>query len=176
MRSWWRVWKHGWAHGQQTSLMQAYKSLLPDMKSAPILEATMLRSSLSMYILFVYNKMFSHCLVCWQLTGDCFPHGPCIEAYWMNEQLVWRRHCFLIQSNHLYKYVFFCACCIKRLQWLNCLWNLLLPALVWLSHCCQEFIFSYPYGVLCQTRSTTEVPSSGPMSDWVHHMFYECYI
>jgi hypothetical protein len=36
IRCWWKVSKCGWAHGQQTSLTQAYKNLFPDMTSASI--------------------------------------------------------------------------------------------------------------------------------------------
>jgi hypothetical protein len=63
MRSWWKVSKRGWAHRKQTSLTQAYINLFPDTASASIPVVTTLRSSLSMYVFFVYNKtVLSHCL------------------------------------------------------------------------------------------------------------------
>jgi histone-lysine N-methyltransferase SETMAR len=40
------------------SLTQAHKNLLLNMTSASILKVTMLRSSLSMHVFFVYNKFF----------------------------------------------------------------------------------------------------------------------
>jgi hypothetical protein len=49
--------KCGWAHRWQISLTHAYKNLFPN-TSASITLVTMLRSSLSMYIFFVYNKIF----------------------------------------------------------------------------------------------------------------------
>jgi hypothetical protein len=58
MRSWWKVSKRGWAHTQQTSLTKAYKNVFPDMTSASILVVTTFRSSLSMYVFFVYNNIF----------------------------------------------------------------------------------------------------------------------
>jgi hypothetical protein len=59
MRSWWKVLKHGWAHRQQTFLTQKYKNLFPDTTSVSIPAMTTLRSSLSMYVFFVYNIFFS---------------------------------------------------------------------------------------------------------------------
>jgi hypothetical protein len=56
--SWWKVPKLGWAHRQQNSLTQAYKNLIPDMTSALILPMIMLKSSLSMYVFFVYKHFF----------------------------------------------------------------------------------------------------------------------
>jgi hypothetical protein len=61
--SWWNVSKLGWALGRQTSLTLAHKNLFPD-TSASISVVTMLRNSLSMYVFFVYNKLFSHSLFC----------------------------------------------------------------------------------------------------------------
>jgi hypothetical protein len=40
----------------QTSLVQAYKNLFPDMTSASVLVVTTLRSSLSVYVFFVHNN------------------------------------------------------------------------------------------------------------------------
>jgi hypothetical protein len=42
-------------HRRQTSLTQAYKNLFPDMTSASIPAVTVLRSSLCMYVFFVYK-------------------------------------------------------------------------------------------------------------------------
>jgi hypothetical protein len=53
-----------WAQRWQTSLTQAYKNLFPDMISASIPVETTLRSSLSMYIFFVYNNFCLVCLFC----------------------------------------------------------------------------------------------------------------
>jgi hypothetical protein len=50
--------KRGSAQWQQTPLTQAYRNLLPDMTGASIQAVTMLRSSLSMYLFLVYNKLF----------------------------------------------------------------------------------------------------------------------
>jgi hypothetical protein len=63
MRSWSKVSKRGWAHRRQTSLTQAYKNLFPNMKSASIPAATKLRSSLSMYVYFLYITIFFSLLV-----------------------------------------------------------------------------------------------------------------
>jgi hypothetical protein len=60
MRSWWKVSKCSWANRRQTYLTQTYKNLFPDMTSASILAVTTLRSSFSIYIFFVYNKIFFH--------------------------------------------------------------------------------------------------------------------
>jgi hypothetical protein len=57
-RSWWKVSKCGWAHRRQTSLTQTYKNLCLDMTGASIPAVTTVRSSLSMYIFFVYNTFF----------------------------------------------------------------------------------------------------------------------
>jgi hypothetical protein len=45
-------------------LTQAYKNLFPNTTSAWVPAVTMLRSSLSMYVFFVYTFFFSHCLLC----------------------------------------------------------------------------------------------------------------
>jgi hypothetical protein len=53
--------QHGWAHRWQTSLIQAYKNLFPDMTNTSVTAVTTLRTSLSMYALyvfFVYNNLF----------------------------------------------------------------------------------------------------------------------
>jgi hypothetical protein len=73
----WKLSNHGWAHRQQTSFRQAYQNLFPD-TSASIPALITLGSSLSMYIYYVYNKMFSHCLFCKQLTRGHFPNSPWI--------------------------------------------------------------------------------------------------
>jgi hypothetical protein len=61
MRSWWKVSKHGCAHRQQMFSTQAYRNLCPNATSASIPAVTTLRSSLSMYIFYVYveNLFFS---------------------------------------------------------------------------------------------------------------------
>jgi peptidoglycan/xylan/chitin deacetylase (PgdA/CDA1 family) len=56
MKSWWKVSKHGWAHRRQTSLTQAHKNSFRDTTDASIPAVTALRSSLSVYVFFVYNK------------------------------------------------------------------------------------------------------------------------
>jgi hypothetical protein len=56
--SWCKVSKRGWARRWQTSLTQTYKNLFPD-TSASILTVTALRSSLSIYVFFVCNKLFT---------------------------------------------------------------------------------------------------------------------
>jgi hypothetical protein len=55
--------RRGRAHRRQTSLTQAYKNLFSD-KSASISAATTLRSSLSMYVIFLCTIIFFHCLFC----------------------------------------------------------------------------------------------------------------
>jgi hypothetical protein len=50
--------KRGRAHRRQTSWTQAYNILFPDMTDASILVVTTLRSSLSIYVFFVYNNFF----------------------------------------------------------------------------------------------------------------------
>jgi hypothetical protein len=53
------------SHRRQTSLTQAYKNLFPDKTTASVPAVTALRSSLSMYVFFVYNKRYcSHCFFC----------------------------------------------------------------------------------------------------------------
>jgi transposase len=52
-----KVSKRGWAHRRQTPLTGAYKNLLPDTTSASTPTMTTLRSSLSMYVFFVYCWM-----------------------------------------------------------------------------------------------------------------------
>jgi hypothetical protein len=54
--------KRSLAQWRQTSLTQAYKNLFPDTTSASIQAVTTLKSSLNMYLFFVYNNFFSHCL------------------------------------------------------------------------------------------------------------------
>jgi hypothetical protein len=54
--------KRGWAHRRHTSLTQVYNNLLSD-TSALIPTVTTLRSSLSMYVFFVYNS-FSFLVDC----------------------------------------------------------------------------------------------------------------
>jgi hypothetical protein len=56
--SWWKLSNSGLAHRQLTSLTQAYKHLFPNNTSTSIPAVTTLRSSLSMYIFFVYNNYF----------------------------------------------------------------------------------------------------------------------
>jgi hypothetical protein len=72
--SWWRVSVHGWAHRRQTSLTQACKNLFPNMTSASISGMTALRCSLSMYVSFVYNKLFFSMLLLltahWKLLSE----------------------------------------------------------------------------------------------------------
>jgi hypothetical protein len=58
VRGWWKVSKHDWAHRLQASLIQAYKNVFPDNTSASVLALTMLRSSWSIYVFFVYNNFF----------------------------------------------------------------------------------------------------------------------
>jgi hypothetical protein len=53
--------ERGLAHKRQTSLTQAYTNIFPDTNSS-IPKLTMLRSSLSMYVFFVYNNFFSYCI------------------------------------------------------------------------------------------------------------------
>jgi hypothetical protein len=60
--SWWKVSKHGWAHRLQTFVTQAYKNIFGD-TSASVPSEIMLRSSLSMYIFFVYN-ISPYCMFC----------------------------------------------------------------------------------------------------------------
>jgi hypothetical protein len=57
MRSWWTVSKRGWAHKKQTSLTKAYRIISPNKGSVSVPVVTMIRSSLSMYIFFAYNKL-----------------------------------------------------------------------------------------------------------------------
>jgi hypothetical protein len=59
MKSSWTVSKRGWAHRRQASLRQVHKNLFLDVTSASVPAVTTLRSSLSMYVLFVHNNMFS---------------------------------------------------------------------------------------------------------------------
>jgi hypothetical protein len=49
--------KRGCVHRRQTSLTEAYKNLFRDTPSASIPAVTELRSSLDVYVLFVYNKI-----------------------------------------------------------------------------------------------------------------------
>jgi hypothetical protein len=63
MESWWKVSKRGWAHRRQTSLTQAHKNLFHD-ASGLIPSVIKVRSSLSMYVFFVYIEIFSHCFFC----------------------------------------------------------------------------------------------------------------
>jgi hypothetical protein len=60
IRIWWKVSKHGWTHRRQTSLTQAYKNLFRDVTNVSVLALTMLRSSSSIYVFFVYN---TSCLI-----------------------------------------------------------------------------------------------------------------
>jgi hypothetical protein len=82
MRSWWKVSKRGWAQWQ-TSLTQAYKNVFPDTTSASIQAVTTLRSSLSMYLFFVYSNIFF--LIARFLTAHqrLFPNSPRIFGYWL---------------------------------------------------------------------------------------------
>jgi hypothetical protein len=57
MRSWCKVSKHDWPYMRQTSLTEAYKNLFPN-KTVSIPAMNMLRSSLSIYIYFVYNEFY----------------------------------------------------------------------------------------------------------------------
>jgi hypothetical protein len=52
--SWWKVSKCGLAYRQQTSLQQVYENLFPDTISASVPTVTKLRSSLSMFVFFVF--------------------------------------------------------------------------------------------------------------------------
>jgi hypothetical protein len=61
--NWWKVSKCGWAHRRHTSLTKEHKILLPDMTSASIPAVSTLRSSLSMYTIFLYNNCFFSLLV-----------------------------------------------------------------------------------------------------------------
>jgi hypothetical protein len=52
-----------WLSSQMADFFDSgIQSLFPDMISASITAVTTLRSSLSMYVCFVYNDFFSHCL------------------------------------------------------------------------------------------------------------------
>jgi hypothetical protein len=51
--------KQGWVQRLQTSLVQAYKNLFPDMTRASVAAVTVLRINLSTYALFMYKKGFS---------------------------------------------------------------------------------------------------------------------
>jgi hypothetical protein len=57
MRSWWKVSKHDWA---DTGIQNVFL----DTTVATVPAVTRLRSSLSIYILFVYNIFSPHCLLC----------------------------------------------------------------------------------------------------------------
>jgi hypothetical protein len=53
--------KRGWADRRQTSLTHSYKNLFPD-PSASVPAVTILRSSLSMYVLSYIRHLFLLCL------------------------------------------------------------------------------------------------------------------
>jgi hypothetical protein len=53
-----------WLSSQVSSLTQAYINLFPEITSLSIQVVTMLRSSLGIYTIFLYNTFFSPCLFC----------------------------------------------------------------------------------------------------------------
>jgi hypothetical protein len=59
---------------QHISLTQAYKNVFPGTTGASIVVVTTLRSGLSMYVIFVYNKFFLSLLVLltahWELLSE----------------------------------------------------------------------------------------------------------
>jgi hypothetical protein len=62
-------------------LTRAYTNLFPNMTSASIPVVTMLRSSLSMNVIFVYDKkFFCHCLFCYQFTRGYFVNSPHVSG------------------------------------------------------------------------------------------------
>jgi hypothetical protein len=67
--------KLGWPHRRQTSLTQAYINLFTDTTGASILVGSTLRYSLSIYIFFVYNTLFSR--------DACFFNSTPDVTYWI---------------------------------------------------------------------------------------------
>jgi hypothetical protein len=112
--SWWKVSECGWPHRQQISLTQAYRNLFPDMTSVSIPAVTKLRSNLSMYIFFAYNKIFFSLLVLltahWRLLSEqpSYFSSEIYKSHEEHEHIVFQhkrvinnqRHCALTQKSH----------------------------------------------------------------------------